>query len=321
MGKRDWRSFRFPSFGALRGAFRTGFAFVFTIALNSHLDPDIALAQELSQETEAQSTRTAKKPKFDGNYIIHLSESSVQRSSSRPEPGYFDDLVMALFDQAGLSYEIVPQMPWKRQMEVAHHEPGHVIYPTTRSDYREDAFKWVGPVSRAIWNLYGFKGQGWSDMDFVSLLRDARIGVLLGSAREAYLRQRGAEQLVLVPREELLVPMLQLDRVDLIAISGKIVRHYVRLARTKNPEQPIPEVDGAVPYRTCYLYMALSGDVPDQDITLLQDKLDAYKVSGGFVENRQKHGLSTNPDSSFLRAMLDLGNNGVSCVDLGGIGP
>ena len=31
----------------------------------------------------------------------------------------------------------------------------------------------------------------------------------MGSAREAYLRKRGAQKLIILPREELLLPMLQ----------------------------------------------------------------------------------------------------------------
>lgn len=210
-------------------------------------------------------------------------------------------------------------MPWKRQMELADHESGHVIYPTTRSEAREDRFKWVGPVSRTVWNLFGFEDRGWSGMSFETILREARIGVMLGSAREAYLRQRGAERLVMVPREELLLPMLRADRLDLVAIGGNILRHYVDAVREEGGD--MPDINGMVPYRSCYLYVAISGNVPDKDVSHLQTVLDGFKQDGFFVENRSHHGLSTNPKSAFLSAMLDLDNNGVSCVDLDGATP
>ncbi|HAI28761.1 MAG TPA: ABC transporter substrate-binding protein, partial [Thalassospira sp.] len=78
----------------------------------------------------AQTLTDEKAPEnstFDGTYIIHLSESSRVQSSGRPEPGYFDTLAIELFTKAGLAVEIVPQMPWKRQMELAGREVGHVI--------------------------------------------------------------------------------------------------------------------------------------------------------------------------------------------------
>ncbi|URK16695.1 transporter substrate-binding domain-containing protein [Thalassospira sp. GO-4] len=255
---------------------------------------------------------------FDGRYIIHLSENPRVRSSDRPEPGYFDSLAIELFTQAGIYAEIVPQMPWKRQMELAEREAGHVIYPTTRSDDREDKFKWVGPVSRTIWNLYGFEDRNWSDTGFEDILESARIGTLMGSAREAYLRERGAKQIVIVPREELLLPMLLADRIDLIAIGGNVLRHYIDEIEQKETGANVPKIDGAVSYRSCYLYIAISGDVPDEDILRLQAQLDAFKRNGFFVKNRQTHGLSTNLDGSFLKAMLDLSNNGVRCIDLAG---
>ena len=253
---------------------------------------------------------------FNGRYIIHLSESARVQSSGRPEPGYFDTLAIALFKKAGLDIEIVQQMPWKRQMELAERAVGHVIYPTTRVDHREDVFQWVGPVSRTFWNLFGFADNGWKDMAFDTILRDARIGVLMGSARAEYLLDRGAQHLVMVPREELLLPMMIADRVDLIAVGGNILRHYVDKTRAEHPDTTLPDIAGAKPYRTCYLYIAISGDVPADDITRLQTQLDTFKTNGFFIENRRAHGLSTNLDSSFLRAMLDLDNNGVTCVGL-----
>ncbi|MEQ8389957.1 MAG: transporter substrate-binding domain-containing protein [Thalassospira sp.] len=257
---------------------------------------------------------------FGGRYILHLSENARVRSSGRPEPGYFDNLAIKLFGKAKLQTEIVAQMPWKRAMELAEREAGHVIYPATRSENREEQFKWVGPISRAIWNLYGFSNKGWSEMGFDNLLAQARIGTLMGSAREAYLRQRGAQHIVAVPREELLLPMMLADRVDLIAIGGNILRHYIDAAKDPDGNQGVPDIDGAVPYRSCYLYIAISGDVPDKDISNLQTTLDGFKTSGVFVENRAAHGLSTNVEGSFLSAMLNLENNGVSCVDLDGNG-
>ncbi|WP_033070308.1 substrate-binding periplasmic protein [Thalassospira australica] len=278
--------------------------------------PGIVFAEEPEKSQASRAQNASSGTVFDETYILHLSENPQVRSSARPEPGYFDSLAIELFAQAGLDVQTLPQEPWKRLMELAEREVGHVIYPTTRVENREDLFKWVGPVSRTIWRLYGFSNRGWADMGFDSLLRDARIGVLMGSARESYLRRRGAQQLVTLPREELLLPMMLADRIDLIAVGGNVLRHYIDQAREENLLKGVPDISGVVPYRTCYLYIAISGDVPDRDITQLQSTLDDFKKNGFFVENRRKHGLSTNIDSSFLRAMLNLENNGVSCADL-----
>jgi len=281
----------------------------------------LTVGSDVVRADEPVDGRGTTENAFHGPYIIHLSQRARAQSSRRPEPGYFDTLTIELFRSAGLDIEVVPQMPWKRQMELAEREIGHVIYPTTRIDHREDVFQWVGPVSRTFWNLFGFVDTVWPEMAFETLLRDARIGVLLGSAREGYLRERGAKQLVMVPREELLLPMMIAGRVDLIAIGGNILRHYVDSVRAEYPDANVPDVVGSKPYRTCYLYIAISGDVPARDITRLQTQLDSFKKNGFFVENRRAHGLSTNLDSSFLKAMLDLGNNGVTCVDRTGTGP
>lgn len=311
MGAGQWRAVRSRSQHFNSCARRLAVALLLVFPLN-FLPTDVPAQENIDYIAPT-------KAEFDGTYVIHLSESAKVRSSGRPEPGYFDTLAIELFVKSGLKVEITPQMPWKRQMELAERETGHVIYPTTRIDHREDLFQWVGPVSRTFWNLYGFADSGWPDMDFETLLRDARIGVLLGSARESYLRDRGAEQLIMVPREELLLPMMMAGRVDLIAIGGNILRHYLEAERAENPD--IADISGAAPYRVCYLYIAISGPIPEQDAKKLQAQLDSFKTDGFFVENRRTHGLSTNLDSSFLKAMLDLNNNGISCVDVDRAGP
>lgn len=304
MQKRQWPTLRFTTIAHS------------LVAVLLFTSPGL-MARETGTQQEARPQDASGQTAFDGTYTIHLSEGAQARSSNRPEPGYFDTLVIELFKSAGLDIEIVPQMPWKRQMEQAERETGHVIYPTTRIDHREDAFQWVGPVSRTFWNLFGFAETNWSNMAFDAVLHDARIGVLMGSARETYLRDRGARQLVMVPREELLLPMMMAGRVDLIAIGGNILRHYIDKLRTEEPGTTMPDVAGIKPYRICYLYIAISGDVPERDVTRLQTRLDTFKTNGFFVENRRMHGLSANPDSAFLKAMLDLDNNGITCVDLG----
>lgn len=314
MGKRNFRAFR--SSKLHRQGCRPSLISAVCFGIFLILQP--AIGQAHDTDTGRAHAASDQSP-FAGKYIIHQSENFRVRDGGRPEPGYFDSLAIELFEKSGLTFEIVEQMPWKRQMELADHESGHVIYPTTRSEAREDKFKWVGPVSRTVWNLFGFEDRGWSGMSFETILREARIGVMLGSAREAYLRQRGAERLVMVPREELLLPMLRADRLDLVAIGGNILRHYVDAVREEGGD--MPDINGMVPYRSCYLYVAISGNVPDTDVAHLQTVLDGFKNDGFFVENRGRHGLSTNPKSAFLSAMLNLDNNGVSCVDLDGVDP
>ncbi|WP_430473725.1 substrate-binding periplasmic protein [Thalassospira lucentensis] len=315
MPKRDWRIFRFSKANYSKFAMSS----IFTVFLLIVLSP--ITAPVLAQESDDFVYQASVQKPFGGRYVLHLSENARVRSSGRPEPGYFDNLTIKLFNKAELQTEIVAQMPWKREMELAARESGHVIYPATRSEIREDQFKWVGPVSRAIWNLYGFSNKGWSEMSFDKILAQARIGTLMGSARETYLHQRGAQHIIAVPREELLLPMMLADRVDLIAVGGNILRHYINAAKDQDGNEGIPDINGVVPYRSCYLYIAISGDVPDEDVSRLQTVLDGFKTNGFFVKNRAAHGLSTNVEGSFLSAMLNLDNNGVSCIDLDGVGP
>ncbi|WP_147252960.1 ABC transporter substrate-binding protein [Thalassospira profundimaris] len=229
----------------------------------------------------------------------------------RPEQLFFDAMARNLFEDAGLSFVEQPQQPWKRAYQETIYGPRHVIYPTTRTEDREDKLKWVGPISRTFWNLYSRKNSVWAGRSLAEIFKSARIGVAMGSAREHYLRKRGAQNVVAFARDEQLFAMLNADRVDVLAMGVPSIDFL-----THSSEQPEIDIGRLTSYRVCYLYFALSKDSPDTDITDLQNSLEQFYRDGRFLAMRRKFDLNADPESNFIKAITNPENRNVGCKDI-----
>ena len=74
-------------------------------------------------------------------------------------------------DRLGLDTEI-QVLPWSRAYEMAQNDPNVLIFSMTRSDAREDMFKWISPLARQDVYLYALKDNA-GDID-ISSLEDAK---------------------------------------------------------------------------------------------------------------------------------------------------
>ncbi|WP_168173691.1 ABC transporter substrate-binding protein [Thalassospira sp. TSL5-1] len=224
---------------------------------------------------------------------------------------FFDAMARKLFEDAGLSFIEQPQQPWKRAYQETIYGPRHVIYPTTRTEEREDKLKWVGPISRTFWNLYSRKNSVWAGRKIADIFKSARIGVTLGSAREHYLRKRGAKNVVAVARDDQLFAMLNANRIDVLAMGFASIDFL-----TNDLKQPDIDIGLLTSYRVCYLYFALSKDSPNTDVMDLQNSLERFYQDGRFLAMRRKFDLNADPENYFIKAITDPKNRNVGCKDI-----
>ena len=243
-------------------------------------------------------------------YILHQNfPRDVEEG--RPEQLFFDALARTVFTDAGLSFIEQPQQPWKRAYQETLYGPRHVVYPTTRIEDRENKLKWVGPISRTVWNLYSLKNSVWENRKIADIFNSARIGVTLGSAREHYLRKRGAKHIVAVARDEQLFAMLNADRIDVLAMGVASIDFL-----THDQDQPKIDIGRLASYRVCYLYFALSNDSPNSDVMDLQNSLERLYRNGHFLAMRRKFDLNADPKSEFIQSIIDPKNRQVGCEDI-----
>lgn len=177
--------------------------------------------------------------------------------------------------------------PWKRAYEMALTLPGIALFETTRTEQRENLFKWVGPIKQIRWGLYGKKNAGIK----LNTLEDAkRIGSICayyGDSKGEHLKKLGFDNL----REPMLsiqcLKLLMIDRVNLW-ISSDIGQAPLFAEAGVDPA----ELELLYVIGNKYLYIAFSKDTPDEIIESWQKTLDEMKTDGSFAN----HYLGTYPE-------------------------
>lgn len=135
--------------------------------------------------------------------------------------GYCSEVVRATLEAAHLPYQVQIQ-PWARIYTVTLAQPGTLMYPMARTPEREDKFKWIGPMVPNRIALFRKKGRTDVVVHSLDDARPYRIGVVNMDFREIYLREKGfdesSDKLMVVNSSDLLLPMLQAGRIDLVPL-------------------------------------------------------------------------------------------------------
>ena len=87
-------------------------------------------------------------------------------------------------------------MHWARAYEIAQKEKNVILFTAARAKYREPLFRWVAAVARNAWRFYTVNNQLLPLEDLNALKSVTGIGVLRSGARQAYLQERGFENIV-----------------------------------------------------------------------------------------------------------------------------
>lgn len=173
--------------------------------------------------------------------------------------------------QAGLAVEAVEEVmkrlkvnykiqfvPWARGYKMLETKPNVMLFSTTKTDQRAPLFKWVGPVARIKYALYGKKGRKFD----IKSLEDAKnvksIGTYRDDAREQFLKARGFKNLESITSNRLNVKKLMRDRIDLIASSNVGI-----ISTAKSAGYSRSDLQEVVVFKTADLYMAFSKSTPD----------------------------------------------------------
>ncbi|WED23778.1 transporter substrate-binding domain-containing protein [Vibrio sp. JC009] len=177
--------------------------------------------------------------------------------------------------------------PWKRAYALMQSEPDVVLFPTTRTEARENQAKWVGPIVIVTWVFYANKD---SDIVLNSLEEAKELGDIcgyIGDAKLTFLEKSGFKNLLPRYRNLECLELLVKGRVDLwvstlnaptlVSDTGPYEFSDLKVVYTLNKK---------------YLYYALSKEIPDETVELLQKTLDDMKREGALL----KHYRNTLPD-------------------------
>ena len=205
-------------------------------------------------------------------YNIDLSPAEI--SSKKIISGSSTDIVREIMKRSGYKHNM-ELLPWKRAYRQAQEEVFTGVFSTTRTESRENLFKWVGPIAE---NNYVIMTSEKSNIVINSLndLKRYTVGVYGGSAAAAILEKENIP-VEIVPRDHLNALKLERERIDLW-FTGRLQGLY--LAKN-NGVKGLKEI-----YKTPSRYMYIAFNLETSDIVIEKLNIILKEMEAdGFVES------------------------------------
>ena len=99
--------------------------------------------------------------------------------------GISADMLVLMLGRAGSKQgrNNIKIYPWARAYKTIQQEPDTLLFTTTRTEKRENMFKWVGPIFEIEFNIYALKNRNIKINSFEDI-RKYKIGTLRGDVTE-----------------------------------------------------------------------------------------------------------------------------------------
>lgn len=189
--------------------------------------------------------------------------------------GLSSEVLFELAKRVGHGTE-VEVLPWARAYGLIQKQDGLILYSMTRTEQRENMFKWVGPVASNKWVLFAKKGAGLTIGSLDDAKKVGKIGTYKDDAAESFLKENGFTNLDSVLDDMLNVPKLTAGRIDLW-ITGEL--QGIQKAKEKGMNDQIEKVFDV---QDTQLYIAFSKNTGDDVIATWQKALDDMKADGSY---------------------------------------
>lgn len=188
------------------------------------------------------------------------------------------DIVEEILKRAGSSHKRsdIELLPWARGYNLTLDRPGHALFSTTRTEEREDLFKWVGPFVPTVIGVTARKDRNLS-IKSVSDIEKLRIGVVKDDVGHLLLRAAGVpdEKLDIVLFNEQNYKKLAAGRIDAMAYETNVTKWGLR-----SIGQNLTEYEVVYELKRGDLYLALHKDTPDSVVDRLQESFDSLVADG-----------------------------------------
>ncbi len=179
-------------------------------------------------------------------------------------------------------------LSWARAEKTALEEENVLIHTLTRSEKRENQYKWVGPLAPR--ELYFFKLREREDIQ-INVLEDAKkytAGTVTGQSATGNLIAKGfaeGKHIFSVPRDLQNVRKLYLGRIDLICMIEPVFYSRIKnLDLERGKVEKVFLIDGSREY-----FMAFSKQTSDKIVHQFREALDIIKQDGTFQKIKAKY--------------------------------
>lgn len=189
--------------------------------------------------------------------------------------GLATEVVIAVAKKVGNPADI-EVLPWARAYGIIQKQDGLILFSMTRTEAREDLFKWVGPVASNKWVFFAKKGSNISVASLDDAKKVGKIGTYKDDAAETFLKEQGFTNLDSVIDDEQNVPKLMAGRINLWVV-GELQGIYK--AKAKGVADQLEKV---LDVKDTQLYIAFSKSTPDEVIAKWQAAMDELKADGSY---------------------------------------
>ena len=228
--------------------------------------------------------------------LLHASELKIYTEEMPPynyqdtvtgQPvGFSVDIVKELLKRTGIkpAEGKINIYPWARAYHIIQNEKNVMLFSMTRTEAREDLFKWVGPIaSRTVWF---WKLKDRKDI-IVNSLEDAKqysVGGIYEFAISKYLLKQGFKVDMNIS-VELNWKKLFLHRIDLgTSLEIEAAYYTNKLGKSFKQLEKLIILDDRYDF-----YLAFNKKTSDDIVNQLQRGLNDMKIDGNYEKIRQTH--------------------------------
>lgn len=195
------------------------------------------------------------------------------------------DLLVLILERAGSNqnHEDIKMVPWARGYRRTLEEQNTILFSTTRTDERENLFKWVGPIFTNTSYLMAKKSSNIS-INSVEEISNYTIGTVIDDVGEQNLLKLGVplESMDRTSRSIANTQKLNAGRVDLISSDASLFEsHMKELGLNGDDFEIVFTIDTR---EICY---AFNIKTPDSVITEFQNIFDEL-IAEGVLEDLLK---------------------------------
>jgi diguanylate cyclase (GGDEF)-like protein/PAS domain S-box-containing protein len=199
--------------------------------------------------------------------------------------------------------------PWSKAYRLIREEDYNALYSTTRAPFRENLFKWVGPLVPNNTVLFART----SDNISINSIDDARavgqIGVYKDDYGELLLKQKGFTNLRAAPDNITNLKKLVDGEIDLWIINELTGN---QMAREEGLAKQIKKVFDV---KKEFMYIAFSKSTPDDTIAKWQQALDEIKADGTYAQIFSKWIMFSLSESQEPKHLIALTNEEQKWLD------
>lgn len=222
-------------------------------------------------------------------YTEHYPPYNMKNKEGKLEGSSVEVLkAMLLQMKSDQRIEDVKLRSWAKSYIIAQKKKNAMVFSTTRTESREDLFKWVGPIATTTVGIIAPKSKKIK-IDKIEDLNNYKVGAVLKDIGEIILLEGGVDKsnIQYVKGEDainLSFNKMEKNRIDMFAYETNVA-----LSNAKNEGFDPNKYEVIYTLKQGELYFAFNKETEDKVIQRWQEALDKIKKNGTYQKIMAKY--------------------------------